>query len=57
MDEATRAAILEGLAQAECGEFVPDKVVAEANERRIRSQEQVEDVKRIGAVFATRKRG
>ncbi len=31
LDEATRAAIREGLAQAERGEFVPDEVVAEAD--------------------------
>jgi hypothetical protein len=34
IDEETRAAILEGLAQAERGEFVPDEVVAEADKRR-----------------------
>jgi predicted transcriptional regulator len=33
LDEATRAAIREGLAQAERGEFVPDEVVAEADKR------------------------
>jgi hypothetical protein len=33
IDSDTRAAILEGLAQAERGEFVPDEVVAEANKR------------------------
>ena len=33
VDELTRAAILEGLAQAERGEFVADSVVAEADER------------------------
>lgn len=32
IDDATRAAILDGLAQAERGEFVPDKVVAAADE-------------------------
>jgi predicted transcriptional regulator len=34
IDEGTRAAILEGLSQAERGEFVPDAVVAKANKRR-----------------------
>jgi hypothetical protein len=34
IDDEARAAILEGLAQAERGEFVPDEVVAEANKRR-----------------------
>jgi predicted transcriptional regulator len=33
LDEATRRAIHEGLAQAERGEFVPDDVVAEADKR------------------------
>lgn len=33
LDEATRAAIREGLAQAERGEFVADEVVAEADKR------------------------
>jgi predicted transcriptional regulator len=33
LDDETRGAVLEGLAQAERGEFVPDEVVAEANER------------------------
>jgi hypothetical protein len=33
LDEATRAAIREGLAQAERGEFVPDEVVAETDKR------------------------
>jgi predicted transcriptional regulator len=33
IDEHTRAAILEGLAQAERDEFVPDSVVAEADKR------------------------
>jgi len=33
IDDATRAAILEGLAQAERGEFVPDDVVAAADKR------------------------
>jgi predicted transcriptional regulator len=34
LDEVTRAAVEEGLAQAERGEFVPDDVVAEADKRR-----------------------
>ena len=34
LDDETRAAIEEGLAQAERGEFVPDEVVAEADKRR-----------------------
>ncbi len=34
LDEETRAAVLEGLAQAERGEFVPDEVVAKADERQ-----------------------
>jgi predicted transcriptional regulator len=33
LDEASREAIREGLAQAERGEFVPDEVVAEADKR------------------------
>jgi predicted transcriptional regulator len=33
LDHETAAAIREGLAQAERGEFVPDDVVAEANKR------------------------
>ncbi len=33
IDAQTRAAIEEGLAQAERGEFVPDNVVAEADKR------------------------
>ena len=33
LDDETRAAVLEGLAQAERGEFVPDEVVAEADKR------------------------
>jgi predicted transcriptional regulator len=33
IDAATRAAILEGLAEAERGEFVPDDVVEAANKR------------------------
>ena len=34
LNKETRAAVLEGLAQAERGEFVPDEVVAEADERQ-----------------------
>jgi predicted transcriptional regulator len=34
LDDETRAAIEEGLAQAERGEFVPDEIVAEAEKRR-----------------------
>ena len=34
LDDETRAAVEEGLAQAERGEFVPDEVVAEADKRR-----------------------
>ena len=34
LDDDTRAAVREGNAQAERGEFVPDEVVAEANKRR-----------------------
>lgn len=34
LDGDTRAAVREGMAQAERGEFVPDEVVAEANKRR-----------------------
>ena len=34
LDDETRAAVREGLAQAERGEFVPDEVVAKANKRR-----------------------
>ena len=34
LDDETRAAVEEGLAQAERGEFVPDNVVAEADKRR-----------------------
>ena len=34
IDDQARAAILEGLGQAERGEFVPDETVAEANKRR-----------------------
>jgi predicted transcriptional regulator len=34
LDDETRAAVEEGLAQAERGEFVPDDVVAEADKRR-----------------------
>ena len=33
LDDKTRAAIREGLAQAERGEFVPDEVVAESDRR------------------------
>ena len=33
LDEATRAAVREGLAQAERGEFVADEIVAEADKR------------------------
>jgi predicted transcriptional regulator len=33
LDAVTRAAIREGLEQAERGEFVPDSVVAEADKR------------------------
>jgi len=33
LDDETRAAIREGLAQAERSEFVPDEVVARANKR------------------------
>ncbi len=33
LDQATEAAIREGLAQAERGEFVPDEIVAESNQR------------------------
>jgi predicted transcriptional regulator len=34
LDDDTRTAVEEGLAQAERGEFVPDDVVAEADKRR-----------------------
>ena len=34
IDDQARASILEGLGQAERGEFVPDDIVAEANKRR-----------------------
>lgn len=34
LDDETRAAVEEGLAQADRGEFVPDEVVAEADRRR-----------------------
>jgi len=34
LDDETRAAVEEGVAQAERGEFVPDDVVAEADKRR-----------------------
>ena len=33
IDAATRAAILEGLAQADRGEYVPDEVVAASDKR------------------------
>lgn len=33
IDDATRAAILEGLAEAERGEYVPDDVVAASDKR------------------------
>ncbi len=33
LDEVTRAAVREGLAQAERGEFVADEIVAEADKR------------------------
>jgi predicted transcriptional regulator len=33
LDDETRAAIEEGLVQAERGEFVPDEIVAEADKR------------------------
>jgi hypothetical protein len=33
IDDAARTAILEGLAQAERGEFVPDEVVAASDKR------------------------
>ena len=33
LDEETRAAVREGVAQARRGEFVPDEVVAEADKR------------------------
>jgi predicted transcriptional regulator len=34
LDDETRAAVEEGLAQAERGDFVPDEVVTEADKRR-----------------------
>ncbi len=34
LDDETRAAVDEGLAQAERGEFVPDEIIAEADKRR-----------------------
>lgn len=34
LDDETRAAVREGIAQGKRGEFVPDDVVAEANKRR-----------------------
>ena len=33
LDDETRAAVLEGLAQAERGDFVADEIVAEADKR------------------------
>ena len=33
IDDATRAAILEGLAEAERGEYVPDDIVATSDKR------------------------
>jgi predicted transcriptional regulator len=33
LDDKTRAAIREGVAQAERGEFVPDEVIAQADKR------------------------
>jgi hypothetical protein len=33
LDDETRVAIREGLAQAERGEFVPDEVIAQADKR------------------------
>jgi hypothetical protein len=33
IDDATRAAILEGLTEAERGEYVPDEIVAAADKR------------------------
>jgi predicted transcriptional regulator len=33
LDAETRAAVLEGFAQAERGEFVPDEIVAQADKR------------------------
>lgn len=33
LDDDTRTAVLEGLSQAERGEFVPDNIVAEADKR------------------------
>jgi hypothetical protein len=33
IDDATRAAILEGLAEAERGEYVPDDIVAASDKR------------------------
>jgi hypothetical protein len=48
IDDATRAAILDGLAQANRGEFVPDEVVAAADERHGigLSADQVAEVER-----------
>jgi predicted transcriptional regulator len=34
LDDETRAAVREGVVQAERGEFVPDEIVARANKRR-----------------------
>jgi len=33
LDDETRTAVEEGLAQAERGEFIPDEIVAEADKR------------------------
>ncbi len=33
LDDATRVAVREGIAQAERGEFVPDEVIAQADKR------------------------
>jgi hypothetical protein len=48
IDAETRAAIREGLAQADRGEFVPDEIVAESDRRHgiARSDEQVTKVRR-----------
>ena len=40
LDEQTRTAVLEGLAQAERHEFVPDQIVAEADEHHFRASVQ-----------------
>jgi hypothetical protein len=47
-DEATRAAILESLAQAKRGEFVSDEIVAESDRRHVvqLSDQQVTEVRR-----------